>query len=168
MPPPEPLRAFYAEHPPAEDNDSVIFIEIRGERFTLEIADDEESRALGLSGRTVIAEHGGMIFVYPFPAIRRFWMGDCLVDMDIAFLDAEGRIVAMHEMKIEPPRRPDESEWAYSDRLRRYPSGLPAQFALEFRAGTLKRLGLRVRETIEFDRAALVERAKSNADDLDW
>jgi hypothetical protein len=46
-------------------------------------------------------------------------------------------------MRAEPLRRPGESEAAYDARLRRYPSGAPARFAVELQAGSLARLGLR-------------------------
>ncbi len=153
--------------PPAIDEKHVR-ISIRDEDFILEIADNDDLRAKGLSGRSSIPKHGGMIFIYPAPAHRSFWMFGCLVPIDIAFLDADGRIVAMHEMPVDPPRRPDEDAWEYEARLNRYPSRRPAQFALEFRAGTLDRLALKVGDRIAFDRAPLIERAIRNARDADW
>ena len=47
----------------------------------------------------------GMLFVHPDDQIRGYWMYDCLIDIDVAFLDQKGRIVAMHRMKREAPRR---------------------------------------------------------------
>ena len=124
---------------------------ISGERFTLEIAADDLSRAQGLKGRLDIPVDGGMLFVFPRAAQQSFWMEDCLVDIDIVFLDAQGRVTAAHEMTVAPPRRSDETQQAYQRRLRGYRSVYPAQFAIELRAGTIDRLDIRIERTIELD-----------------
>ena len=74
----------------------------------------------------------------------------------------------MHEMPVDPPRRDDEDVWDYEYRLKRYPSRKPAQFALEFKAGTLRRLNLKIGEQINFDRGLLTKRARRNALNADW
>ncbi|MFP3422318.1 DUF192 domain-containing protein, partial [Bacillus sp. SIMBA_161] len=82
-----------------------------------------------------------MLFVFPDARVRRFVMRKCLVPIDIVFLDAAGRIVAMHEMAVEPYDTP-ESE------LKRYSSRYPAQFAIELRGGWLERLELETGEKV--------------------
>ena len=126
-------------------------VHIAGERFDLEPATDALSRRRGLMGRTQIPAQGGMLFVFTQPRTQSFWMGYCLVDMDLIFLDPQGRVTAAHRMKVEPPRRSDESEPAYKARLPGYSSVLPAQFAIELRAGTIDRLGLEVESKVELD-----------------
>ena len=51
----------------------------------------------------------------------------------------------------EPPKAASESDEAYRSRLRRYSSGLPAQFAIELPPGSLDRLGIAVEQRIELD-----------------
>jgi uncharacterized membrane protein (UPF0127 family) len=80
--------------------------------------------------------------------------------MDIIYLDARGTITAMHRMKAEAPRRGDESESQYDARMPRYSSALPAQFAIELKAGTLDRLGVEVDNRIELDLKRLKSLAK--------
>ncbi len=126
-------------------------VEISGERFTLEIVADVVSRTRGLSGRTDIPADGGMLFVFPESRVRSFWMADCLVDIDIIFLDSQGRVTAMHRMKTEPPRRSDETPRAYERRLPRYSSVSVAQFAIELRAGTMDRLDIGIDRKLELD-----------------
>ncbi len=126
-------------------------IRIGNERFVLEIAADDASRTHGLMGRTDIRPDGGMIFIFPDCRQRSFWMAECLVDIDLVFLDARGRVTARHEMKVEAPRGPDESDVAYRARLRSYPSVYPAQFAIELRAGSIDRLGIEFEQLIELD-----------------
>ncbi|MHC5008710.1 MAG: DUF192 domain-containing protein [Planctomycetota bacterium] len=126
-------------------------VEISEERFTLEIAADDVSRAQGLKGRLDIPADAGMLFVFPRAEPQSFWMEDCLVDMDIIFLDAQGRVTAAHEMKVEPPRRANETQQAYQRRLRGYRSVYPAQFAIELRAGTIARLDIGIERKIGLD-----------------
>lgn len=131
-------------------------VTIGGRGFDFEIAASDSAIQRGLGGRNQIAEDGGMIFVFPFPSNHNFWMRDCIVDIDIAFLDRDGVVVAAYEMKAEPLRAVGESEAAYFARLARYPSGPKAQFAVETRAGTNKALGITVGSKIAVDPARLL------------
>jgi uncharacterized membrane protein (UPF0127 family) len=126
---------------------------IGGEKFDLELALDDAARERGMMGRNQIPDHGGMLFVFPDSKVRvqSFWMGHCLVDIDIIFLDRRGFVTATHRMKAEPPRRADESEADYDARMPRYSSGYPAQFVIELKAGTLDRLNIRFEQRIDLD-----------------
>jgi uncharacterized protein len=126
---------------------------IGGETFELELAADPESREKGLMHRTHIPDRGGMLFVFPDNQVRTqvFWMGHCLVDMDIIFLDRRGGVTATHRMKAQPPQRPDETDDQYRARIPHYSSGYPAQFAIELQAGSLDRLNVRVNDRIALD-----------------
>jgi hypothetical protein len=134
-----------------------IDVVLRGETFTLDAAIDDAARARGLGGRAGISDHGGMVFIFPRPSIQNFWMYECLVPIDVAFLDARGRVTARYTMPVEPPRSAGErreialEEAAYQNRLPRYSSRLPAQFAIELQAGTLERLGINVGDVIVLD-----------------
>jgi uncharacterized membrane protein (UPF0127 family) len=132
--------------------------------FNLELALDDASRARGLMHRDHIDEHGGMLFVFPDSKVTRqsFWMKNCLVDMDIIYLDRSGRVTATHRMKAQPPQRADESDAVYEARMSRsaYPSGYPAQFAIELRSGWLDQLNLKVEDRIELDVSRLKALAK--------
>lgn len=128
---------------------------IAGEEYQLEVAQDEATRTKGLMGRTEIASDGGMLFIFPTSQVRSFWMGNCVVDIDIMFLDANGRITAIHTMKTEDPQRDDESESAYQGRMPGYSSVYATQFAIELRAGSIQRLGVDVDDKIELDLARL-------------
>lgn len=126
-------------------------VTIAGETFELELAIDNAARVQGLMGREDIPGDGGMLFVFPTPQVQQFWMGYCVVDIDILYLDGMGRVTATHRMKAEAPRRDDESETLYRSRLRDYSSVYPAQFVIELRAGSLDRLGIGVDDKIELD-----------------
>ncbi len=137
--------------------------------FKLEVAYKNDTRLKGLSDRTEISEDGGMLFVFPRKARLYFVMRDCPVDIDIIFVDDRGRITAMHEMKVEPPRRPDEPKPTdettpdpYENRLKRYSSRYEAQYALEFKGGTLAKMDppLEVGKVIRLDFRRLTDMAE--------
>lgn len=128
--------------------------------FTLRLAIDEPARERGLGGVAEIGEDEGMLFVFPNAAIRNFWMRDCVIDLDIAFLDPFGIVTAVHTMPKEPPRGPNESETAYQGRLKRYSSVSPAQFVIEVRPGTLESLGVKRGTRIALDLPKLKALAK--------
>lgn len=144
---------------PAPAGPQTETVTIDGHTFELEVAADTESRTRGLMHRESIPEDGGMIFIFPDRAVRGFWMGYCLVDIDIMYLDGRGYVTAVHRMVAEEPRRPDETEMEYDQRLRRYSSILPAQFAIELQAGWLDRLDIGPNDRIELD----LERLKAMA-----
>jgi uncharacterized membrane protein (UPF0127 family) len=122
---------------------------IKGQTFTLEVASTTEAIKKGLGERESIPENGGMLFVFPDAQQRRFWMVDCLVDIDIMYLDALGRITAIHTMRAEPLETASETRVEYEQRLKRYSSGLSAQFAIELKADRMKELGLKTGNKID-------------------
>lgn len=131
-------------------------VTIGGKAFDLEVAATTAAIERGLGGRSEIPESGGMVFVFPGTSNHNFWMRDCLVDIDIAFLDPRGTVVAVHSMRAEPLRQPSESEADYYSRLTRYPSGPRAQFAIETRAGTNEALGIKVGSAIPIEPTRLL------------
>ena len=149
-----PLVSGCSKHPPQAVDDSHQAVTIKGETFNLELALDDDTRIQGLSDRPEIPADGGMLFVFPDEKRRAFVMRRCPVPIDIAFLDARGEVVWMHAMQVEPdPNAPD-------NRLKLYKSHHPTQFAIEFRDGTLRRLGLRQGDRIDLPLEDLKRRAK--------
>ena len=149
-----------SDAPPDAPASDRVWLQLGGEPFELELALDPESRHRGLSGRAEIDPDGGMLFVFPEPRELSFVMRDCFVPIDIAFLDGNRRIVAIHEMRLELPRRQGESHQAYQARLPGYPSGAPAQFAVETAGGRLAELGVRVGQHLQLDGPGLIQRAR--------
>jgi len=135
-------------------------VRVNGQRLDVEVAADDPTRIRGLGGRDHIPENGGMLFVFPQSASMGFVMRDCPIAIDIAYLDGAGRVVSMHEMQPEPAQGPEEADFEYEQRLKRYPSGFPARFALETAGGRLRALGLKVGDRVEFDVEGLKNRAE--------
>ena len=134
--------------PPAKKIEKLA---VMGELFEFEVAADDASREKGLMGRRAeeLEANQGMIFIHRDVQVRSFWMKNCLMDIDIAFLDEQGVITTIHKMKAEPPRKPRESQGGYEARLKKYSSLKPVQFALEFKPGTIDRLKLEPGQKIE-------------------
>ncbi len=106
-------------------------------RVRVEIADDDFERARGLMYRTALAENRGMLFVYGAQQKLSFWMKNTLIPLSIAFMDAEGRIVDIQDMKPlddDPPS---------------YVSAKPAQYALEVNQGFFEKRGVEVGDRAE-------------------
>ncbi|MFK7759564.1 MAG: DUF192 domain-containing protein [Phycisphaerales bacterium] len=131
--------------------DGKAIVELDGTAYTLDIVADDATRERGLGGVTELPEFGGMLFAFPRATMRAFVMRDCVIDIDIIFLDSAGRIVAMHHMPVEPPRTAEESLLEYESRLKRYTSRFAAQYAIEIRGGALESMNLEQGQMIELD-----------------
>ena len=145
---------------PTPEQPEFTTLRIKGETFRLELALDDATRFQGLSGRESIPANGGMLFVFPDVQLRAFVMRDCPNPIDIAYLDGSRRVVAVHTMAPEPPRREGESDIAYERRLPGYTSRFGAQFAIETAGGRLKELGLAPGDQVDFDAETLKARAR--------
>lgn len=115
---------------------------IEGHRWDVELATTDNERFTGMGGRNEAPAGTGMLFIFPDDAHRQFVMRACLIPLDIAFINGEGRIVAIHTMKVEPDQR----------HLPLYRSGRPARFALEVAAGEFQRLGIKVGQQVIFSK----------------
>ncbi|GAB4544441.1 MAG: hypothetical protein Tsb0013_01560 [Phycisphaerales bacterium] len=158
-PSPTPAGAGQPDNPLLAMTDTAR-VTVGGERFTVALALDQDTRVKGLGDVPEIPPDRGMLFVFPTDQYLSFVMRDCKVDIDIAYLTEKGRIGRIHTMKMDP-RQEGEGDFAYEMRLERYPSGFPARMALELRAGTLERLGVSVGDVVEIeDLEALKGRAE--------
>lgn len=137
----------------SDDVGGVQRVEIGGETFTLELALTHEARFRGLSGRDFIAPDGGMLFVFRHEAERAFVMRECLVPIDILFLDPRGRVLNTHAMRVEPADTPESS-------LKRYASRGKTSLVIELAGGSVERLGVETGDTIDLPLLELKRRAR--------
>jgi uncharacterized protein len=73
----------------------------RGEQvnMTVEVADTEASRELGLMFRSSMPPDEGMLFVFEGDTTSAFWMANTILPLSIAFIDASGKILDIHDMQ---------------------------------------------------------------------
>ena len=107
--------------------------------YVLEVADTDEARKLGLSGRPALAKNAGMLFVFPDSAPRSIVMRGMCFSIDIVWLDAEKRIVYIQE-NARPESYPSE----------RFCPDAPAHYVIELSAGEAAAAGLRVGQELVF------------------
>ena len=120
---------------------------IGDDEFVVELALTPRSRFRGLSNRARLSPDQGMLFVFPEPSDNAFVMRECYWPIDVAFIDAQRRIITIHQMQVErDPKVPDEV-------LTRYPPDAPATYVLEVLGGELARRGIRVGDRVEFSAA---------------
>ena len=127
---------------------SVITQTVAGQDFRLEVASTSKQTQLGLMARPSMGANEGMLFVFGDVRERFFVMENCLFDLDIVFLDPKGKIVSVRTM-LAPPHNQNH-----------YPSGFPAQFAIEFNRGTASRLGLEAGHVIDLPIESLLRRVE--------
>ena len=105
---------------------------LKGERFTVELAQTADEQALGLMFREEMDDDRGMLFLFPVEAMRSFWMKNTKIPLDIFYFDADLKLVSVSENT--PPCR--------SQRCPGYPSTGPAKYVLELNAGKAAELGV--------------------------
>ena len=68
-------------------------------RIEAELAHTDEARQIGLMRRPVMAAQRGMVFVFTQEDRHCMWMKNTLIPLSVAFLDREGRILNIEDMK---------------------------------------------------------------------
>jgi uncharacterized membrane protein (UPF0127 family) len=63
------------------------------------IADTDEKRATGLQNLSKLETDQGMLFVFTRKDKLHFWMKDTAIPLDIAFIDDQGKILQVENMK---------------------------------------------------------------------
>jgi hypothetical protein len=109
------------------------WVEIGGERFTVEIADDDAERARGLMFRDTLADGSGMLFIHESESPQAYWMKNTRIPLDILYFDDDRKLVS--QQRGVPP-------CSAGNNCPSYPSDQPARYVLELNAGEAARLKL--------------------------
>ena len=109
------------------------WVELGGERFQVEVADDDAERARGLMFRDVLEPGTGMLFIHERQEPQAYWMKNTRIGLDILYFDRQRRLVA--QQRGVPP-------CSAGNRCPAYPSREPALYVLELNSGEAERLGL--------------------------
>ena len=94
-----------------------------------QVAYTPAQREIGLMFRQDMATHEGMLFVFEQPQKQCFWMKNTLLPLTAAFVEEDGTIVNLADMK------PQSTESHCSDK--------PVRFVLEMNQGWFAKRGLK-------------------------
>ncbi|AWB27697.1 DUF192 domain-containing protein [Halococcoides cellulosivorans] len=115
-----------------------VTIESDGERLAtvdVRVADDHQSRYIGLSETDHLGPREGMLFVHSDSGPHEYVMRDMAFPLDIVFVDANGTITAVHEAPV-----PEGSyDRTYEGRGR---------YVLELNRGTMAEVGAGVGDRV--------------------
>ena len=100
-------------------------VNLNGTVVQVEVADTQEERIQGLSGREKLGENTGMLFVFEREGTWGIWMKEMRFSIDILWADEQGRVVTI-ENSISPETYP---KVFYSTAPARSVLELPAGFA---------------------------------------
>jgi uncharacterized membrane protein (UPF0127 family) len=95
-----PLTAVRAQSAPNGVAQSLptVTIHLGQAALKTEIASTPQEDEIGLMYRSSMPDNSGMLFVLP-PGPAAFWMKNTLIPLSVAFLDKNGTILEIHDMK---------------------------------------------------------------------
>lgn len=129
------VLAFCSAQAIAQSGLPEIALVIKGHKLTVEVAATDNSRTTGLMHRRMMPENRGMLFVFPYAGPQSFWMMNTYIPLSIAFVDEQGTIVNITDMK---PLTTDP-----------HPSAKPAKYALEMNQGWFAKRGIKAGAKID-------------------
>lgn len=97
-------------------------------RIVAEVANTAPSRQMGLMFRRTMPTQQGMVFVFERAQIHCMWMKNTLLPLSVAFIDDDGKILNIADMK-------PHSEQSHC-------AAAPARFALEMNQGWFAERGI--------------------------
>jgi len=83
----------------SQDTLPTIGLRVGGKKISAEVADEEHERATGLMFRETLEEDAGMLFVMAQPGPAGFWMKNTGLPLTIAYIDARGVIMELHDLE---------------------------------------------------------------------
>jgi len=117
-------------------------VQVQGQVFKVEVERSESAREKGLSGRRLLVDSRGMLFLFDTPGMYEFWMKDMRFSIDIVWI-VQGKIVDIS--RNVPAPKAGESPVKVKPRT-------PADTVLEVKSGTALKWQLGDVVTITYDR----------------
>lgn len=96
VPPPSPANTPGTGVP--QPRLQTIDLLIGPHQMKTEVALNQKEHNTGMMFRTNIAEFEGMLFVFPAPTRTGFWMKNTLIPLSIAYINANGSILEIHDL----------------------------------------------------------------------
>jgi uncharacterized membrane protein (UPF0127 family) len=121
--------------------DSTPWVELKGKRFAVEIADDPAERERGLMFRDDMAADHGMLFIHDAEAPQAYWMKNTKIPLDILYFDHQRKLVSA-QLRVPP--------CSAGDQCPPYPSEGAALYVLELNAGTAESIDAKNGDELKF------------------
>jgi uncharacterized membrane protein (UPF0127 family) len=109
------------------------WVELGGQRYQVELAQDDAARARGLMFRDARDADRGMLFIHDSTGPQAYWMKNTKIPLDILYFDEQRKLVS--QQRDVPP-------CSAGNACPPYPSSKPARYVLELNAGQAERLKL--------------------------
>ena len=109
------------------------WVELAGQRYSIEVAANDAERARGLMFRDALPAGHGMLFIHEREEPQAYWMKNTRIPLDILYFDNARKLVS--QQRDVPP-------CSLGDACPPYPSDAPARFVLELNAGEAAKLQL--------------------------
>ena len=138
------LFAVFLCLPACASGSGTPWVEIKGKRFFVEVADDDAERGRGLMFRDSMAADRGMLFVHEREEPQAYWMKNTKIPLDIIYFDSKRKLVSVQ--KRVPP-------CSAGDRCPPYPSEGNVRYVLELNAGSADAMGLAKGDELVFSAA---------------
>jgi uncharacterized membrane protein (UPF0127 family) len=122
------------------------WVELGGQRYKVEVADDDAERERGLMFRDQLAPGTGMIFLHDREEPQAYWMKNTKIALDILYFDNARKLVA--QQRDVPP-------CSAGNACPPYPSNAPARYVLELNAGEAAKLKLQNGAELKFSKDIL-------------
>jgi len=135
-----PAEAPVIREIPVPVGGKTVTVILSGTTVRAMLADTDELRIRGLSGRPSLSEDEGMLFVFPNPGTYGFWMKDMQFPIDIIWISESGHVVGVTPMVL-----PDTFPKTF------FPPQ-PVVSVLEVPAGFSTRFGVVVGQSISFEK----------------
>lgn len=111
--------------------------------LTVEIADEPNEWAQGLSGKESLCDECGTLFLFPESRKQSFWMREMNFALDMIFIDEE-KVVEIFEDVPFPEDGKDGREIKVETEL-------PTEWVLEVNSGWVERNGVEVGNEVSFE-----------------
>ncbi|MEP6789762.1 MAG: DUF192 domain-containing protein [Ramlibacter sp.] len=120
---------FSAQAQEAQMNLQRVKLSAGMHQIDAQVAQNNEQRMIGLMNRKEMPQHEGMLFVFEQPSKQCFWMKNTLLPLTAAFVDDDGTVVNLEDMKPQT--------------LDSHCSAKPVRYVLEMNQGWFTKKGIK-------------------------
>lgn len=121
------------------------WVELRGHRYSVEVARTDQEREQGLMFRDSLAADSGMLFVHDAQEPLAYWMKNTRIPLDILYFDQQQHFVSV---ATAPP-------CSLGNACPPFASDAPARYVLELNAGEAVKLHVGTGDPIKFSKDIL-------------